>query len=251
MASTLFIMAFKDIFTPLSSRGRIHVKDPFWNGKKKSFAIAVTSTFVLLQLLFLGNLSYLSGVLFRDGTRVHNLNVLMVDYDQSVIGESLRGAYTSLKANTFPSLEEHSPNEFESPHDLMEAVRNGDYWAAIYPHAGASTRLSAALAGGEAAATYNSSDAITFIVNGARYPTVVQGNIEANLETLIAVTRIVYNNLNGTQALESVSTADRAAGLALLNPITASSIDVKPTVQGPRVIYSNATPSKRDMPLRS
>ena len=184
-----------------TSRGRIHHKDPFWTGKKRSFAIAVTSTFVLLQLLFLGNLSYLNGALWHDGERVHNLNVLMVDFDEGVIGQSLRTAYASLQADSFPSIKEHQISEYVDPSAVEHVVFVGDYWAAIYTHAGASGRLSAALQGGEAATSYNASNAITYIINGARYPTTTQGNIQSNMEVLVSVTRVVYNNINGTAAL--------------------------------------------------
>lgn len=230
-------MGIKELFFSPSLKGWIHPRDPFWDGRKKGFAIAVASTFILIQLLFLGNLSYLNGALWKDGEKVHNMNILLVDYDQGLIGQSLRSAYDSLKADSFPSFYEHNATEHVDPAAVEHAVYVGEYWGAIYTHAGASDRLAAALAGGEAAANYNSSDTITYVLNSARYPTTFQGYVLANFETLVAVARIVYNNINGTQALKSLAN-DRNAALALLNPIAASTIDIKPTTQGPRVIYS-------------
>jgi len=98
--------------TSSPNTARIHPKDPFWNGKKKGFAVAVTSVLVMLQLLFLGNLSYLYGSIYRSGTRVHNFKVLAVDYDGGIIGQSLQAAYGLLESDSFPGLEIRSVADY-------------------------------------------------------------------------------------------------------------------------------------------
>jgi len=47
----------------------------------------------MLQVLFLGNLSYLFGTTHNQATRLHNLNVLYVDFDGGIVGESVQAAY--------------------------------------------------------------------------------------------------------------------------------------------------------------
>ncbi|OJD29964.1 nitrosoguanidine resistance protein sng1 [Diplodia corticola] len=211
----------------------------FWRGRKKQFGIAVGASFVLIQLLFLTTLCYLFGSIYRQGTRIHNLKVLAVDYDGGIIGQSLRGAYENLAAPSFPGLEFKSTEDgYAEVSDVVEAVRRGDYWAAVYTHAGASTRLSAALAGGDDASTYNSSAAVTYVWNEIRYATVAAGSIKGNMETLISVSRAVYTRLNGTAALSSLAQTDPAAVAAYLNPIQASSINIKPSPQAAKTVYN-------------
>lgn len=220
---------------------RLNRKDPFWNGKKKPFAIATTASFVLLQLLFFCNLSYLYGAFHHEGTRVHNINVLLVDYDGGVIGESLAATAKTLMAPSFPSIQHSSPSSYPTNSTIHDAVRRGDYWAAVYTEAGASDRLGAALAGGEAAASYDASNAITWIWNEVRYATVEDGTVKSNIEELVAATRIAYSHINGTNAIHSMNTSDAAAVQVLLNPIQATAINIMPTTQGPRVFYNTVT----------
>lgn len=61
------------------------------------------------------------------------------------------------------------------------------------------------------------------------------------METLISVSRIVYNNINGTAALNLVDTTSPAAVQCLLNPIVSSSINLKPTPQGTKVLYNTVS----------
>ncbi|GME65335.1 hypothetical protein GTA08_BOTSDO00978 [Neofusicoccum parvum] len=221
-----------------SSTTNTFVEKEFWRGRKKQFGIAVGSTFVLIQVLFLVVLSYLFGSVYRQSTRIHNLNVLSVDYDGGVIGQSLTAAGESLNAPSFPSIVVRNATDYEDVSDVVAAVRRGDYWAAVYTHAGASDRLSAALQGGSAAETYNSSAAITYVWNEIRYASVAAGTIKGNLETLVGVARVVYTRLNGTQALSTLSQTDSAAVSAYLNPIQASSINIKPSPQSTKTIYN-------------
>ncbi|KAH7030504.1 hypothetical protein B0J12DRAFT_583429 [Macrophomina phaseolina] len=210
----------------------------FWRGRKKQFGIAVTASFVLLQLLFLTVISYLFGSVFEQHTRIHNLKVLTVDYDGGIIGRSLQAAGESLTAPDFPGLVNKSASDYEDVSDVIEAVRKGDYWAAVYVHAGASDRLSAALQGGTAASTYNASDAMTYVWNEIRYATVAAGSIKGNLETLVSVSRVAYTRINGTAALSALNQSDPAAVSAYLNPIQSSSYNIKPSPQSTKTVYN-------------
>ncbi|EXJ85685.1 hypothetical protein A1O1_06051 [Capronia coronata CBS 617.96] len=214
---------------------------PAWGGQRKTFLTSVAFSFVLLQLLFLANMSLLYGSQYRDAYRTHHMKVLAVDYDGGVVGESLLGAYRQLKGDTFPTLDIRPASEYPDYGTIKEAVCQGHFWAAVYSLSGASERLSAALQGGTAATSYNSSNAIRYVYNEARYPTTEAGYVTADLQQLIAASRTVYNQLNGTSAYGLVNQSDSAAIEAFLDPFTASSIDLKPTEQGTRVLYNTAS----------
>ncbi|KAF2091423.1 hypothetical protein K490DRAFT_136, partial [Saccharata proteae CBS 121410] len=205
---------------------------------RRPFAVASAATLLMLQLLFLGLMSYIYGSLFQQSSRVHNFKVLMVDFDGGVIGEALSGAYQQLQAPSFPTIVHHSTTQYSTPADVRDAVCRGHYWGGIYTHPGASNRLSAALEGGQAAASYNAQDTMTYIYNAARYPAFASGLIQSNLVQLTSVSRIVYNHLNGTQALQSVNNTNVPAIQALLNPIQALASPIQPTTHGARVLYN-------------
>ncbi|KAK5075340.1 hypothetical protein LTS08_001594 [Lithohypha guttulata] len=162
----------------------------------------------------------------------------MVDYDGGAIGQSLRQAVTTLSGPGFPSIIERPTSQYESAKNVHDAVFRGDYWAAVYTTAGASQRLADALSG---AGQYNSSDAIIYIYNEARYPTAESGYVAANMQQLISVTTSVYHTISGTSALQTINTASDSARQALFNPIMPSSINIKPTPQGTKVLYSTVS----------
>ncbi|THX05291.1 hypothetical protein D6D13_07201 [Aureobasidium pullulans] len=231
-------MGFISLFIPEKSSHRIGHRDPFWNGRKKPFMIAAIASFMLLQILFLVNMSYLFGSLFKSEHRVHNLNILAVDYDGGVIGKSLQGAITQLKADTFPTFDIESSSKYPEVEDIVQAVRRGDHWAAVFTHAGASERLAAALGGGDAAAAYDPTNTITYVWNQVRYPAVEDATIKSSMSQLVAVARIAYNHMNGTGALQALNKNDPAALQAFLNPIQGGDINIMPTTQGTRVLYN-------------
>ncbi|THX49785.1 hypothetical protein D6D06_08364 [Aureobasidium pullulans] len=231
-------MGFISLFIPEKSSHRIGHRDPFWNGRKKPFMIAAIASFMLLQILFLVNMSYLFGSLFKSEHRVHNLNILTVDYDGGVIGKSLQGAITQLKADTFPTFDVESSSKYPEVQDIVQAVRRGDHWAAVFTHAGASERLAAALEGGDAAAAYDPTNTITYVWNQVRYPAVEDATIKSSMSQLVAVARIAYNHMNGTGALQALNKNDPAALQAFLNPIQGGDINIMPTTQGTRVLYN-------------
>ncbi|THY42063.1 hypothetical protein D6C98_09049 [Aureobasidium pullulans] len=231
-------MGFISLFIPEKSTHRIGHRDPFWNGRKKPFMIAAIASFMLLQILFLVNMSYLFGSLFKSEHRVHNLNILTVDYDGGVIGKSLQGAITQLKADTFPTFDIESSSKYPEVEDIVQAVRRGDHWAAVFTHAGASERLAAALEGGDAAAAYDPTNTITYVWNQVRYPAVEDATIKSSMSQLVAVARIAYNHMNGTGALQALNKNDPAALQAFLNPIQGGDINIMPTTQGTRVLYN-------------
>lgn len=208
------------------------------NNKRTPFLISIAGAGLALIILFLVNFSYIYGAVFKSGSRVHNFNILAVDLDSSFVGESLPLAYQQLQGDGFPSLQFQSPLKFPSAASIRDAVCRGDYWAAVYAQPGASSRLEDAFRGGAAASNYTAANAFGLVVNTARYPAVQLGDISGNLQALIGATRCVYLGVNGQQALTSVNNTDRNALLALFNPIQSTTIDIRPTNQGSRVLYN-------------
>lgn len=212
-----------------------------WAQIPKPFFKAIIPPFMLLQIIFLANLCYLYGTQYRSGQRYDSFHVLYVDYDGSVVGQSLLGAYNILKGNDFPTLIEHPVSDYPTPHDVRQAVCKGHFWAAVYTFPNASSRLEAALSDEKAALSYNSSDAMGYVWNGARYSAFSMGAVYSSLQSLIQVTRVAYNELNGTSAAGWIDSSKPAIVRTLLNPISATEVNIKRTTQGARVLYNTVS----------
>lgn len=140
---------------------------------KKYFAVtrapflkATIASGLLLNILFLANMSYIFGSIFQSPSRAHALNVLLVDYDGGVVSQSVRAAYSSLKSNTFVTIREQPASDFDDTAAIDDAVCSGDYWAALYVSPNASSNLAQALEGGSAAQNYNASSALGLVWYG-------------------------------------------------------------------------------------
>ncbi|KAL4900724.1 hypothetical protein BDW74DRAFT_188125 [Aspergillus multicolor] len=136
----------------------------------KPFLTAVIGAAVSLQLLILANMSYLYGSAYRDGSRFSTMKMLYVDYDGGVIGRSVSTAYDQIKGPEFPSLHQHSQEEYPGVQDIQEAVCKGDYWGAIYSGRDASSRLASVLFSPETAKAYDNSQALGYAYSGTKYP---------------------------------------------------------------------------------
>ncbi|KAL3421633.1 nitrosoguanidine resistance protein [Phlyctema vagabunda] len=220
---------------------RIPWRHEFWNGKRKEILIPIIAAGLMLVLIFLLNFLYIFGSLFNSGSRTHALKILAVDYDGGVIGQSLLAAYTQFQSDAFPDLQFSPASKYPDIQSIRDAVCRGDFWGAVVAQPGASDRLSAALGGGLAAANYESNNTLTYIHNGARYPTIQLGSISGNLATLIGAAGSAYHALNGTNAIQIVDASDPAAVSAFTNPIRSSSIDLMATNQGTRVLYNTVS----------
>ncbi|KAL4785029.1 hypothetical protein BJX76DRAFT_325793 [Aspergillus varians] len=204
----------------------------------KTFFVAVGMSFLMLQLVFLANMVYFYATLFRSSSRVHALNVLYVDFDGDVIGQSVLDAYDSLQGKSFPTLQQSSIDNYRTPDDVQSAVCSGDYWGAVFASDGASSRLASALAGDP---QDSNQPALTYIWNGVRYPAFSQGNMYSSLITLVQVARSTYYARNASNALQAMAPSNPASLQALLNPIITAEINLQPTIQGPRVLYNTVT----------
>jgi hypothetical protein len=62
------------------------------------------------------------GSQYEIGKKIHRFQVLTVEYDHNMIGESLFVAYDQLKSGSFPTLQVHSVSEFPNEESLIGAV---------------------------------------------------------------------------------------------------------------------------------
>lgn len=224
---------------PSRSTGRQRLTSSYWSKRWVGFVLPAIMVGIVLNLLFLANMSYLYGSLFKSNHRVHNLKVLAVDFDGGEIGQALSVAYASLKSHEFPTLEFRSADDYASPELLEEAVCKEDYWGAIYAHSGASDRLEAAINGKNTTA-YDPLSTISFAYLASYYPIISASLIQGNMQTLISVASRVYYNL-ATDQLASVNLSNPTSASAFLNPIQASSTVEMPTNQGTRVMLNTVS----------
>ncbi|KIW70955.1 hypothetical protein PV04_03182 [Phialophora macrospora] len=215
--------------------------EDFWAATRKPFLAKIAIVFALLQLLFLGNLSYLYGSLWGSSNRVSNLHVLWLDLDGGAIGQSVSEAYAGLQGPAFPSFEKPSPGGPQDVAGAVHAVRSGLYWAAFVVNAAASTRLDDALAGGRAARSYNASTALTYVWNEVRYPPFSDEALMSNFEILARATEQDYLHRHGLAGLQKVDHNDSAAVQVLFHPIGISDVNIAETTQPARLLYNTAT----------
>ena len=157
------------------------------------------------------------------------------------MGRSLSSAYQQLKSPSFPTLFTQPPSQYPTSDSVIQAVRNRQYWAAIFTSNGASQRLSVALQGGLAATSYRATDALTYVWNEGRYPSTADSVIQSSFAQLVGATRIAYNSMNGTMALASLAQNDSAAVHVYLDPIDALPINVNAMPQGAKVFYNTVS----------
>lgn len=225
-------------FYPKARQQRLGINHPTVRPLRLAVLKGAGINLLILQLLFLGLFCYIFGSLFQQTTHVHNINILFVDYDGGAIGTALRDAYQKLKGPGFPTLIEQSTLAFPQPALTVEAICNIEYWAALYTAPNATNHLLAALGGGLAASSYNTSNVLTMVWNEARYPTVVDSSVSQSLTSLSQAARVAYFEEGGKQLLQTVNSSDPAAIAAYIDPWTLASIDLQTTRQGSRLIYN-------------
>lgn len=217
---------------------RPSIHDPSVRPRRLAVLKAATINLLCLQFLFLGLFCYIFGSLFQQESHVHNINILFVDYDESTIGTAVRDAYQNLKGPGFPTLDERSALAYPNPDSVESAVCNIKFWGALFITANSSNGLTAALAGGPAASSYNANNVLTVVWNEARYPTTVDSAVYGSLTTLSEAARAIYTKTNAKQTIQSLNTSDDTALAIYSNPWTLASINLQPTSQGSRLIYN-------------
>ncbi|KAF2677160.1 hypothetical protein K458DRAFT_424188 [Lentithecium fluviatile CBS 122367] len=222
----------------LSNANRTSLVNDQWKGIRPKMFAQTAAGGIAFMLWFLACCSYLFGTLYLSPNRHDSFHVLAVDYDGGAIGEAMAAAYKQLQGDGFFKLIVHSPEEFPTEQDMYQAVWKGDYWGAIAATEGASNRLSAAIQGGDAAATYDPAHALHYVWNQDRYTAFSNSIIGSGMQTLVGATRVAYGKMNGTQAAQFLNTTDSAAVQALLNPISATATNIQPTTFGAIILLN-------------
>ena len=224
-------------FYPRARESRLSASHESLHKPRREFLKAAFVNFLLLQVVFFSLFVYLYGSLYQQNSHIHNLNVVYVDYDGGIIGQSVRDASRMLQGRGFPTIVERSSAQFPSPQDIRRAVCHIHYWAALYTAQGASNRLATALTSGPAAASsFNRSDVMFYIWNEARYPPVVDSLIQSNLQNLSSTARTAYTRANSSAMLASLTSPEALTLYA--NPWEIGNINLQRTAQGSRLIYN-------------
>jgi hypothetical protein len=220
---------------------RVHGRDPQIIPTRIKFLKSAFLNLLILQILFLLLFAYLYGSLYRLNYNVHNLNILMVDYDGGLIGTAVRDSYRNLQGPGFPSLDEKTPQEYPDVAALEKAVCQSHYWAAFFISPNSSSNIDEVLAG-STSVSYNASDSVSFIWNQARNPTVSDGSLAVNINKLSDESKSSFlqsylsSKAGSNQANFNLTNPDTIAVIS--NPWNLQDINIKPTHQGSRLIYN-------------
>ncbi|KAL3430077.1 hypothetical protein BDV09DRAFT_30577 [Aspergillus tetrazonus] len=206
----------------------------------KPFLTGVVGATVSLQLLILANMSYLYGTAYRGSLRYSTMKVLYVDYDGGAVGQSVTTAYTKIQGPGFPTVHQHTQEEYPTEQDIQEAVCKGDYWGAIYSVPGVSSRITDALSSSDSAKAYDSTQALGYIYKSAIYPAYAQG-VYSNLVQLSQAAAAVYKQTSLTAALNAVNVSDPFIAKIVLDPVSSTSTDIQPMNQGVRFYYNTVS----------
>ncbi|KAF9952396.1 hypothetical protein BGZ72_006323 [Mortierella alpina] len=134
----------------------------------KMLAIMTIAYFALMALYFAAE--------FQVSDRMSNLDVLVVDLDQSLIGaEFLNFTQRAIKVGRIS----FAIQDYYSLDGVMEDVDNGKYWGAIVVNDDASARLNKAIS--VPLRDYNPVDAFTMVYDSGRDPLVVKPLIVAQM----------------------------------------------------------------------
>ncbi|KAL4954770.1 hypothetical protein BDW69DRAFT_204953 [Aspergillus filifer] len=180
----------------------------------KPFLTAVVGAAISLQLLILANMSYLYGKAYRDGSRFSTMKMLFVDYDGGAVGQSVALAYDRMKGPGFPSLLQHSQEQYPTEQEIRKA----------------DCRASA-LSSSESAQAYDNSRALGYVHNSAKYPAYVQ-IVSSDLAQLAQATASVYAQTNLTAALKTINVTGPDIAQTVLDPISSTPTEIHPMNQG-------------------
>ena len=219
---------------PRAHEVHISHRDPGVVKSRLALLRAALKSFALYQTLFFALFCYLFGALYLQGKRVHELNIVFVDYDGGSIGGAIRTAYANLKSKQFPTIQEFPSDKYPTPQDLRHAVCKIDYWAALFIQPGASARLEAALAADSA--QYNKTDIMQYIWNEARYPTVADSNIQAPLKALALAAQPIYASFPNWTSV--IATPSENTYTTFAEPWILASDTIQTLNQGTRVVYN-------------
>ncbi|KAF1811815.1 hypothetical protein P152DRAFT_52351 [Eremomyces bilateralis CBS 781.70] len=230
---------------PKAHARRFSISHPTVRPDRRPFFRAAGLNFAQLQIVFFALFAYIFAALFQQTVHVHNLQILFVDYGGGEIGNAVRGAYSQLRGDGFPTLIERDALEFsllnaDIEQQMREEVCQQRYWGAIFTSPSTEAILSAA---GNPTPNDNQSHALHLVWNEALYPQVSDATIFQNIQRLSSVAENAYRSTIAASVLgvaSSTSQQTLESVIAILsNPWTLNSVNIKPTTHGARLIYNS------------
>lgn len=213
------------------------VNSPTEGSVLKSLPKVLGAGFVLPMIygLFCGPLFYASA---NPDTHVPRLKVLVASYDKGdLVGPQFlnfmenfgKSSHTSWVTNngamptTLPGLD-FVDSSVISADMLRQQVRDSQAWGAVFVNAGASERLTAALASPNNAGVYKNYEAITFVWDESRQPTVaaprIMGPIKGLLNGFSTRMSVVVYSQNLARFGSSTGWNPQQLGALLASPVS-------------------------------
>lgn len=225
---------------------RHSTKHPAVRHDKRTFLRAAGLNFAQLQILFVSLFAYIFGALYQQGSHVHNLQVLFVDYDGGSVGDAVRDAYAELKGSGFPTLVERPPADFPASSDAeIEQLMRGQvcrqrYWGAVYTVPDASGMIADVV--DDPATNVSTSHLLSMVWNEGLYPQISDSAIFQNIQKLAGVAE--SSHVPGATASALQGTAQSQQYIQsiianLSNLWSVNIVNIKPTTQGSRLIYNS------------
>lgn len=208
---------------------------------KTKLSIVTLTVGLTVLVVFLVNMVYLFGSTFRQPQRNHKFTIAAVNYDSepSLVWDAFTKAYPLLHSDEFATFVFLPGSSFPGGQEqLIAAVREQQYWGAMYVSPGASARLAAALDG--AVESYNATDAVTYVWNEIRYPATAASVIRSGVMQLQAVAAKTFQVGAASRLLQSANNPShfQTAVTAYLTPFSAAEINVSPSPQAEKAFYN-------------
>ncbi|KAF9922573.1 hypothetical protein FBU30_007308 [Linnemannia zychae] len=146
----------------------------------KAIVTKMLKTLLLMTIMYFALMAMYFAAEFQSVDRLHNINVLVVDLDKSMIASNFIN-FTQ-QDNRLPGQVNWSiQSGYKDVQSVINDVDNGNYWGAIVIMPNASTALNRAVSAPDP--DYDPSKAFMFIYDSGRNPLVVKPYIVANMYT--------------------------------------------------------------------
>ncbi|KAG0227203.1 hypothetical protein BGX31_007064 [Mortierella sp. GBA43] len=196
--------------------------------------LKLTKVLIVMSIAYFGLMALYFAAEFKQSDYMENLEVLVVDLDQAMIG--INYVNFTQQLNTMPGMLTWTPQPaalYPNLSVVQDAIRNGMYWGAVVVQANASANLNKAFA--TPLPNYDPSKAFAFVYDGGRDPLVVKPYIVATMYTSFLQFSKMFNPawikflLAYSQEKNLTITSLQVAPQVLGTPVAFEEFDVHPS----------------------